>query len=653
MTVSTSADSLETPIPALPRVLLLGWEYAPRLTGGLGTASVRLAHELAMHVELSVIVPRLPDAAPVSTEEEDDEDEAATPPLSALVSADDDGPDALRHFPPSAEWPDEPVAGQPGRGGRTQKPSAPTTSTADSADSVDWTDSPSNEAPSTQRPASSIGTGRAYSQPGPARLTALSHLTPADVRAATAPPRPPRYEVFAQQVRHINVDLPSPYAEAPSILRVGEVRFDANEAQSDANPAQSNETQARSNEIQTQSNETQAQSNETQAQSNETQAQSNETQARSNETQARSNENEAQSSVNEADNAINASDTDSTAPTADPTEPLQPLTPTLPDPLTEALAPFQKPAINPLALPSSNTEIVQFARLAARMASGDAVDVVYAHDWPTFLAGVEIRLEKRVPLVLHVHSTSYDRHGPQPHGWVYELERAAFRAADRIIAVSHYGAEVLRQHYGVDAARLRVVHHGLTAGPLGPQWEARAVGAAPQVLFVGRLTAQKNPLGFVDIARLVADELPNARFAVAGDGPLRDAVRAAADAAGLEAPQFELLGFLDDTDVTAALLASAVVCLPARSEPFGLVALEAAAAGVPLVLSTTTGATEVLPGVLTADWNDPIAMATHVLSLLRDEPARRRAVRENAAAARRLTWERAAYDVMEVFKEVM
>ena len=587
--VADPAESAKTTASAARlRVLLLGWEYAPRLTGGLGTASVRLAHALAERVDLSVIVPRLPEIGP----ETEDEIEA---PLSELASA-ADGPDQLRHFPESADWTDE----RPRRPNPVNRP-------------VSGVFADREGTPSANPPALAAG--------WPVRLTALSHLTPAGVRASTAAPRPPGYEVFARQVRVLDVALPSPYADGPAELAVSSTEPAVSLAESTAKPAASagSPAEVASNPVEPAANPTPFAANLAAAAAEP---------ANATVSPAEPAENSAELAVNPAEPALS------------------------PDPLTEVLAPFRGPAINPLTLPSSNTEVVQFARLAARVASGDEVDVVYAHDWPTFLAGVEIRLEKRVPLVLHVHSTSYDRHGPPVQGWVFELERAAFRAADRVVAVSHYGAGVLTRHYGVAPERIRVVHHGLSAGPLGPQWEARPVGAAPTVLFVGRLTSQKNPLGFVEVARLVAAEVPDARFAVAGDGPQRAAVLAAAAAAELDEPQFVLLGFLDDEAVSATLAGAAVVCLPARSEPFGLAALEAAAAGVPLVMSTTTGAAEVLPGARTAAFDDAPALAAHVVELLRDEPARRRAVRENAAAARRLTWEQAADEVLAVLDDV-
>ncbi len=594
------ALATDTAAPPLPRVLLLGWEYAPRLTGGLGTASVRLAHALAERVELSVIVPRLPDEA--------DDADAPELPLSALAAA-ADGPDVLRHFPESADW----SAERPRRVLPTVAPNS--TIFAETAG-----------VPAAPRHTPALGR--------PVRLTALSEQTPASVRAATVAPRPPAYEVFARQVRRVALGV-LPYAEAAEV---------GPEISTENIGVPSSEGLASSKNIGVPSFAGLTPSKNIGAPSFAGLTPGKNIEAPSSEVLAPSSFGEPMGS----DPLERGSD-----PISRESEPEQPAanpepSPLTPDPLTEALAPFRAPALNPLTLPSSNTEVVQFARLAARLASGDAVDVIYAHDWPTFLAGVEIRLEKRVPLVLHVHSTSFDRHGPPVHGWVFELERAAFRAADRVVAVSHYGAGVLRQHYGVDAARIHVVHHGFSAGPLGPQWEARPVSATPKVLFVGRLTSQKNPLGFVDIAQLVLAEVPNARFALAGDGPQRAAVQAAADAAGFDENQFELLGFLDDVAITAALVGAAVVCLPARSEPFGLAALEAAAAGVPLVLSTTTGAAEVLPGARTADFDDVAALATHVIELLRDEPARRRAVRENAAAARRLTWERAAEEVLGV-----
>lgn len=610
---TTAPDLLSAAGAAPPRVLLLGWEYAPRLTGGLGTASVRLAHALADKVELSVIVPRLP--------EEEEMVEAAADPLLSELAASGDGPDELRHFPPSAEWPDEPMVARP-----SPARAAATSPPGDAGPAL--VAGLNGTAPAPSRPAAQMG------QSG-TRLQVLSELTAEQVRAATAPRRPPRYEVFAKQVLHVAIGVPSPYADGPAEERLvaPEVRAVAPETLAEV-PVVANRETAMVEEEMTpvpMSTDPEALPEPEVAEAAALAANGPLTEA----------EPAAEAPASEGVDAAPATAEELRPEVGNPS----------PDPVAEALAPFRKPALDPLALPSTNAEVVQFARLAARLASGEDLDVVYAHDWPTFLAGVEIRLEKRVSLVLHVHSTSYDRHGPRPHGWVFELERAAFRAADRIVAVSEYGARVLTEQYGVNAQRIRVVHHGLTAGPLGPQWEARPVGAEPLVLFIGRLTAQKNPLGFVEIARRVAAEVPQARFAIAGDGPLREKVRQAAATAGFDEQDFELLGFLDDEAVTAKLAEAAVVCLPACSEPFGLAALEAAAAGVPLVLSTTTGAAEVLPGALTADADDPATLAVHVTHLLRDEPARRRAVRENAAAARRLTWERAAEEVLTILQE--
>ncbi len=619
----STADLLPAPAAPLPRVLLLGWEYAPRLTGGLGTASVRLAHALAERVELSVIVPRLP---------EYEAEETAEPALSELAAA-ADGPDELRQFPESADW-------------RAERPRRTAPRPSGGAVSGVFADGEGAPAASAT-PTPGIG--------WPVRLTALSQLTPDAVRAATVAPRPPGYEAFARQVHRVPLGV-LPYAErAPEKSTASLINSGKNPAAVSAQPIATKNSHSQPSLIALDQEATWV----TAEMGRLTQLQEEIKIAPC----ATDDEmavvermlDEAESLSADLDQRLNMLGqgvgldlgTAATIQEEDETR----VSDADPDALTEALAPFRGPAINPLTLPSSNTEVVQFARLAARVASGDDVDVIYAHDWPTFLAGVEIRLEKRVPLVLHVHSTSYDRHGPPVQGWVFELERAAFRAADRIVVVSNYGATVLREQYGIDPERVRVVHHGLSAGSLGPQWEARPVGETPTVLFVGRLTSQKNPLGFVEIARLVAAQVPGVQFKVAGDGPQRSAVQAAADAAGFAEEAFELLGFLDDEAVTAALTAAAVVCLPARSEPFGLAALEAAAAGVPLVLSSTTGAAEVLPGARTADFDDVPALAAHIVELLRDEPARRRAVRENAAAARRLTWERAAEEVLTVLVE--
>lgn len=618
-----------------PRVLLLGWEYAPRLTGGLGTASVRLAHQLAERVDLTVIVPRLPG--------DEDDEEARAPSFDELAAG--DGSDALAPvFPDSS---DEHVAPAPVSAASATRPATAY--------------SPAVQPPRPSRPTPARlgedGEMRGWGDARQVRITGLNRLTPALVRAATAPSAPPRYEVFARVLARVPFAL-LPYAEQNEVLGMRSKEAgssaagvpagsSAEDLGGEPSPAELAAVVAGSGAhllLPVSDHRRMNAPDQVQEEVPDSDTSAEELPV-------------ALSTAAPTGEVDEEDETASAFPIAQSLN--HSITQSSPDPLTAALEPFQRPpALDPLTLPGTNTEVVQFGRLAARMASGEEIDVVYAHDWPTFLAGIEIRLEKRVPLVLHVHSTAWDRHGAPatgaPAGWVFELERQAFRAADRVVAVSHYGARVLREQYGVDEARIRVIHHGLDpAASATAGWEARPVAAEPLVLFVGRLTTQKNPLGFVRIAQRVLDRVPTARFVLAGDGPQRAAVLRAADEAGLAEEQFQVLGFLDDGAVRAQLTEAAVVCLPARSEPFGLAALEAAGVGTPLVLSLTTGATEVLPGALTAAWDDDDALAAHVVHLLTDEPARRRAVRENAAAAHRLTWARAATEVATVLAELV
>ncbi len=133
-------------------------------------------------------------------------------------------------------------------------------------------------------------------------------------------------------------------------------------------------------------------------------------------------------------------------------------------------------------------------------------DVIHAHDWLTFLAGIEARRARGKPLVLHVHATEFDRSGNDENGLVTAIERLGLAAADRVVAVSAYTAEVVARRYGVAPARLRVVHNAIDAKETVGSWSVEETD--PLVLFAGRITWQKGPEYFVDAAARVAAELP-------------------------------------------------------------------------------------------------------------------------------------------------
>ncbi|ALJ00972.1 hypothetical protein DC20_20710 [Rufibacter tibetensis] len=295
-----------------------------------------------------------------------------------------------------------------------------------------------------------------------------------------------------------------------------------------------------------------------------------------------------------------------------------------------------------------NFEVIQFARYAARLASHKEFDAVYAHDWMTFLAGMEIKIQRKVPLIVHVHSLSFDRQVGEPLGWVFELETKAMHEADLILTVSERTARMITKRYGISAKKIQVVYNGADKAPASPVVSAKR----KQVTFLGRLVAQKGPLQFLKVAKVVLNQDPDVHFVVAGHGPQLDEAKLMVKRLGIE-ESVTFTGFLPPAKAEALLKNSSVFCLPALSEPFGLAALEATQAGLPVVITHQTGAAEVLPEASVADCNDTEGLAEHILQLLENEELRRRQVEANQKAVRQLTWGSTADKVMESLHTVL
>jgi glycosyltransferase involved in cell wall biosynthesis len=300
-------------------------------------------------------------------------------------------------------------------------------------------------------------------------------------------------------------------------------------------------------------------------------------------------------------------------------------------------------------------EVERYAGAAAAVARREAFDVVHAHDWMTWPAGIEAAAASGRPLVVHVHSCEHDRSGSRGSARVEAVEQRGLDAADAIVCVSHYAARTIARRYRVDGSKLRVVHNGVeipsrARRPVPRSRRPRSV-REPVVLFLGRVTRQKGPDAFLDAAARVARARPETTFVVAGHGDRLPGLVERAAAMGLSR-RVRFTGFLEGEDLERAFAMADVLVVPSVSEPFGIAPLEAAVRGVPVVLSRQSGVAEVLPGAAVADAWDAEDLAAQVLRLLSDRRAARRAGRRASAAARRLRWVDAAQGVRDVYDEV-
>lgn len=294
-------------------------------------------------------------------------------------------------------------------------------------------------------------------------------------------------------------------------------------------------------------------------------------------------------------------------------------------------------------------KVVEFSKVAAKLAMLEDFDVIHAHDWMTFLAGVEVKKATGKPLVVHLHASQYDRAGADARGWIYDIEKYGMQEADRVIPVSRYTGDVVIGHYGISPEKVRPVHNG--ADPVDV-FVTKKKFPEKLVLFLGRLTAQKGPEFFLEIATKVLEQNRNVRFVVAGTGEkLRPLIETGAFR-GLGG-HFHFTGFLNKEKVNDLLSMTDVYCMPSVSEPFGLSALEAAQFGIPAVISKQSGVAEVLQGALVADFWDVDLMAKHINDLLTNDELRAEVVEQAKRDIAASTWDAAAAKVLEIYREVV
>lgn len=294
-------------------------------------------------------------------------------------------------------------------------------------------------------------------------------------------------------------------------------------------------------------------------------------------------------------------------------------------------------------------KVIYYSKYVLMLAAHKEFDVIYAHDWMTFLAGLEIKAKTGKPLALHVHALDYDRGGPDSKGWIYDLEKYAMENADLILPVSEYTAGVISNHYGIDPEKVKPVHNGaddVEAYKLERGFPEKLV------LFLGRVTGQKGPEFFLEVASKVFESYPKVRFVVAGTG---DRLKRLIESGAYKqiGHKFHFTGFLNKEKVHKLLAMTDVYCMPSVSEPFGLSALEAAQFGIPMVISRQSGVAEVLSGALSADYWDTDLMAEHILSLLKSKRLSNQVVKMSNKDLKHLRWKDSAQKVYDAFETLL
>lgn len=283
-------------------------------------------------------------------------------------------------------------------------------------------------------------------------------------------------------------------------------------------------------------------------------------------------------------------------------------------------------------------------------------DVVHAHDWMTYEAGLRSARHHNKPLVAHIHATELDRTHFHPDEWIYHRERWGFKQADHIIAVSNYTKNILVQHYGIAPEKISVVHNGNGETRQGADEPTHTLSSTrkknPMVLFLGRLAIQKGPLHFLEMASMVHTFRPDVQFVIAGDGHMLPSLVDQAVKLGLQ-DCIVFAGKVSSAEARKLYTQADCFVMPSLSEPFGLVALEAIAHDTPVILSRQSGASEVISHAFKVDFWDTEKMADCVLTILRETPLAAQLISEAPRVLQRLTWENQAGKVLSIYRNLL
>jgi glycosyltransferase involved in cell wall biosynthesis len=293
-----------------------------------------------------------------------------------------------------------------------------------------------------------------------------------------------------------------------------------------------------------------------------------------------------------------------------------------------------------------------FSRVAEIAAAQNDFDIIHCHDWLTVPAGLAARRVSGKSLVLHVHSLETNRSVGQPNRFIFELEGNGLREADHVLAVSNRLKSQILSEYRIGEDKLSVVHNGVFLSPPGPQRPRageKSNHARMRVGFLGRMTAQKGPGCFLAAAARVLQDKPETEFVMAGTGDLLPAMKHKVRELGL-ADAVKFAGFVPPDQVLDFFRSCQVAVVSSLSEPFGIVALEAALAGTPVIVPDCAGVCEVLTGTPQFKTGGDADLAHQIELLLKDHGRRRRVIRSNNEIIRNCGWQNAARKIIEIYQ---
>jgi glycogen(starch) synthase len=304
------------------------------------------------------------------------------------------------------------------------------------------------------------------------------------------------------------------------------------------------------------------------------------------------------------------------------------------------------------------------ARAGMALARTWRPDAVHGHDWLVAQAAVLIRAATDIPFVATVHATEHGRtHGDlatEQSRAIDSTERWMVAEANAVIVCSSFMRDEVVRLFGRGADDVSVIPNGVDPSA----WEstpsrrraARVRYGSPLIAYCGRLEEEKGVQTLMDAMPAILRAVPAARAVVIGEGSARPALEALARRRRV-GHAVTFAGYLPEERMRAAVAAADVDVVPSLYEPFGFVALEAMAAGTPLVASRTGGLAEIVEDGRTG-WlvepGDARELARAVAAVLeRPSEGRRMAEAARTEIGKRYAWSAIADATDAVYRSVI
>lgn len=296
-------------------------------------------------------------------------------------------------------------------------------------------------------------------------------------------------------------------------------------------------------------------------------------------------------------------------------------------------------------------EVQKYALIGAEIAAKQKHDIIHAHDWLTYQAGIAAREVSGKPLIIHVHATEYDRSGENVNMPVFKIEKEGMDKADHIIAVSEFTRQIIINRYDIAPEKVTAVHNGIIPKHFSVTKPSNLM-KDKIVTFMGRITYQKGPEYFIEAANKVLKKIPNVRFVMAGSGDMMH--RMVLRAAQLKiSSRFHFTGFLRGEEVDRMYGMSDIYVMPSVSEPFGIAPLEAMQADVPVIISKQSGVSEVLDNAIKVDFWDVDALVDAICALLQYKSLSV-AFRQNGSAdVSKLNWDNTGIKIKNIYQSTV